>query len=57
MPTRAGEGDNRASMRHNPGRNHHMLQWNAKLVFVVVVLVALAAFLGTASCEFFNFTW
>jgi hypothetical protein len=34
-----------------------MLQWNAKFVFVVVVLVALAAFLGAASCEFFNFTW
>lgn len=33
-----------------------MLQWNAKLFFVVVVLVALAAF-GAASCEFFNFTW
>jgi hypothetical protein len=34
-----------------------MLQWNAKVVFVIVVLVALAAILGTASCDFVNFTW
>lgn len=34
-----------------------MLQWNAKLVFVIVVLIALAAVLGTASCESLNFTW
>jgi hypothetical protein len=33
-----------------------MLQWNTKLVLVVVVLVALAAILGTASWDF-NFTW
>jgi hypothetical protein len=32
-----------------------MLQWNAKLVVVVVALVALAAILGL--CEPFNFTW
>jgi hypothetical protein len=34
-----------------------MLQWNSKLVLVVVVLVALAALLGAASFESLNFTW
>jgi len=34
-----------------------MLQWNAKLVFILVVLVALAAVLGIASCDSLNFTW
>jgi hypothetical protein len=34
-----------------------MLKWNAKLVVVVVVLIALAAALGFASCDPLNFTW
>jgi hypothetical protein len=34
-----------------------MLQWNAKLVVVVVVLIVLAAVLGIASCDPLNFTW
>jgi hypothetical protein len=34
-----------------------MLQWNSKLVLVVVVLFALAAVLGVASFEPLNFTW
>jgi hypothetical protein len=32
-----------------------MLQWNAKLVVVVVALIALAALLGV--CDPINFTW
>jgi hypothetical protein len=32
-----------------------MLQWNAKLVVVVVALFALAALLGV--CDPVNFTW
>jgi hypothetical protein len=34
-----------------------MLQWNAKLVVMVVVLIVLAAILGYASCDPLNFTW
>jgi hypothetical protein len=34
-----------------------MLQWNAKLVLVVIALIVLAAVLGIASCDPFNFTW
>ena len=34
-----------------------MLQWNATLVVVVVVLIVLASILGIASCDALNFTW
>jgi hypothetical protein len=34
-----------------------MLQWNAKLFCLIVVLVVLAAILGNASCDSLNFTW
>ena len=34
-----------------------MLQWNTKLVSVVVVLAGLAAFLGNFTWAFKNFTW
>jgi hypothetical protein len=34
-----------------------MLQWNARLVVVVIVLIVLAAVLGIASCDPLNFTW
>ncbi len=34
-----------------------MLQWNAKVVFVIAVLIALAAILGAVSCDSLNFTW
>lgn len=34
-----------------------MLQWNAKLVVVVVALIVLASILGIASCDSLNFTW
>ena len=34
-----------------------MLQWNAKLVVVVVFLIVLASILGIASCDPLNFTW
>jgi hypothetical protein len=44
-------------MRQLPGRNPLMLQWNAKLVVIVVVLIVLAAILGIASCDPLNFTW
>jgi hypothetical protein len=34
-----------------------MLQWNAKLWCLIVVLIALAAILGNASWDSLNFTW
>ena len=34
-----------------------MLQWNARLVIVVLVLIVLATVLGFASCDPVNFTW
>ena len=45
-------------MRHPSGRKH-MLQWNTKLTFVVLValLVALAAFVGNFSWTLLNFSW
>ena len=45
-------------MRH-PSERKHMLQWNSKLTFVVLValLVALAATVGNFSWAFTNFSW
>ena len=34
-----------------------MLQWNSKLITVICVLVAIAAFLGNFTWSLFNFTW
>jgi hypothetical protein len=34
-----------------------MLQWNGKLVVMVVVLIVVASILGIASCDPLNFTW
>jgi len=57
MSARGRKRQDRTPMRQLPGRNPLMLQWNAKLVVVVVVLIVLAAVLGIASCDPLNFTW
>lgn len=45
-------------MRH-PSERKHMLRWNSKLTFVVLValLVALAAVVGNFSWALLNFSW
>ena len=53
----SGARQESSPMRQLPGRNLLMLQWNAKLVVVVVVLIVLASILGIASCDALNFTW
>jgi hypothetical protein len=44
------------SMRHQ-FRRTRMLQWNSKVVTLVVLLVAIAAFLGNFTWSLNNFTW
>jgi len=38
-------------------RRTRMLQWNSKVVTLVVLLVAVAAFLGNFTWSLTNFTW
>jgi len=57
MSRPGAEDQNRGSMRQLQRRMCLMLQWNAKLFCLIVVLVVLAALLGYASCDSLNFTW